>query len=204
MTIEEVRSEFQVMKSHFKGGFSYKEQQYIESIYISLFNKPMQKRSGCQDCYRDAFILISNKLKTMTEMPKESPYKLKAGVVASSFGSSDFYVLDMPEEAAEKWLHEFPERINQFQKFPDDWQDRVNARFASNDPVQEDEINNQEPVEGIEPETEHDPEPEAEQTETEQTQENAPESTIEESNDEDTTGQSVRSRRGKKTANNVN
>lgn len=181
MTIEEVRSEFQVMKSHFKCGFSYKEQQFIESIYIRLFNKPMQKRSGCQDCYRDAFILITNKLKTMTEMPKESPYKLKAGVVASSFGSSDFYVLDMPEEAAEKWLHEFPERINQFQKFPEDWQDRINARYASNYP-----------------------EPEAEQTETEQTQENAPESTIEEKNDEDTTGQYVRSRRGKKTANNVN
>lgn len=181
MTIEEVRSEFQVMKSHFKGGFSYKEQQYIESIYISLFNKPMQKRSGCQDCYRDAFILISNKLKTMTEMPKESPYRLKAGVVASSFGSSDFFVLDMPEDAAEKWLHEFPERINQFQKYPEDWQDRVNARFASNVPEQE-----------------------TEQTETEQTQENAPESTIEEQNDEDTTGQSAKSRRGKKTANNVN
>lgn len=170
MTIEEVRSEFQVMKSHYKGGFSYTEQQYIEKIYMRLFSKPMPKRVGCQDCYRDAFILISNKLKTITEMPKESIYKLKAGVVASSFGSSDFYVLDMPDEAAEKWLHEFPERINQFQKFPEDWQERVNARFA----------------------------------ETEQTQENAPELTIEESKDEDTTGQSVMSRRGKKTANNVN
>lgn len=188
MTIEEVRSEFQVMKSHFKGGFSYKEQQYIESIYIRLFNKPMQKRSGCQDCYRDAFILISNKLKSMTEMPKESPYKLKAGVVASSFGSSDFYVLDMPEEAAEKWLHEFPERINQFQKFPEDWQERVNARFAPKE---------------AEHETESDPEPEAEQPETEQTQENAPESTIEEQKDEDTTEQPVKSRRGRKSANNA-
>lgn len=157
------------MKSHYKGGFSYKEQQYIESIYIRLFNKPMPKRTGCQDCYRDAFILISNKLKSMTEMPKESPYKLKAGVVASSFGSSDFYVLDMPEEAAEKWLHEFPERINQFQKFPEDWQERVDARFA----------------------------------ETEQTQENAPESTIEEPKDEDTTEQPVKSRRGRKSANNA-
>ena len=167
------------MKSHIDSGFSCKEQQYIESIYIRLFNKPMQKRSGCQDCYRDAFVIIYNKLKTMTEMPKESPYRLKAGVVASSFGSSDFYVLDMPEEAAEKWLHEFPERINQFQKYPEDWKDRVNARFASN-------------------------KQEAEQTETEQTQENAPKSTIEEQNDEDTTGQSARSIRGKKTANNVN
>lgn len=157
------------MKSHFDGGFSYKEQQYIESIYMRLFNKPMQKRSGCQDCYRDAFILISNKLKTMTEMPKESPYRLKAGVVASSFGSSDFFVLDMPEDAAEKWLHEFPERINQFQKYPEDWQERINASFASK-----------------------------------QMQGNAPESTIEEQNDEDTTYQSVKSRRGKKTANNVN
>ena len=167
------------MKSHIDSGFSCKEKQYIESIYIRLFNKPMQKRSGCQDCYRDAFVIIYNKLKTMTEMPKESPYRLKAGVVASSFGSSDFYVLDMPEEAAEKWLHEFPERINQFQKYPEDWKDRVNARFASN-------------------------KQEAEQTETEQTQENAPKSTIEEQNDEDTTGQSARSIRGKKTANNVN
>ena len=87
----------------------------------------------------------------------------------------------MPEEAAEKWLHEFPERINQFQKYPEDWQDRVNARFASNVPEQE-----------------------TEQTDTEQTQENDPESTIEEQNDEELTGQSVKSRRGKKTANNVN
>lgn len=181
------------MKSHYQCGFSYKDQQYIESIYMRLFNKPMQKRSGCQDCYRDAFILIINKLKTMTEMPKESPYRLKAGVVASSFGSSDFYVLDMPEEAAEKWLHEFPERINQFQKYPEDWQERLNARFASNDHV-----------EGSETEIEHVPEQETEQTETEQTQENAPEPTIEEQNNEDTTDQSVMSRRGKKTANNVN
>lgn len=179
MTIEDVRSDFQVMKSHYKGGFSYKEQQYIESIYIRLFNKPMQKRSGCQDCYRDAFILISNKLKTMTEMPKESPYKLKAGVVASSFGSSDFYVLDMPEEAAEKWLHEFPERINQFQKFPEDWQDRVNARFAPNDP-------------------------EVKQLEMENNQENAPESTIPTSDDEDTIEITEKPRRGKRKANNVN
>lgn len=204
MTIEEVRSEFQVMKSHYQCGFSYKEQQYIESIYIRLFNKPMQKRSGCQDCYRDAFILISNKLKTITEMPKESPYKLKAGVVASSFGSSDFYVLDMPEAAAEKWLHEFPERINQFQKYPEDWQERVNARFASNEHVPEQDAGYHETVESSETDTEHDPEQEAEQPETEQTQENAPESTIDESKDEDTTGQSVKSRRGNKTANNVN
>lgn len=181
MTIEDVRSDFQVMKSHYKGGFSYKEQQYIESIYIRLFNNPMQKRSGCQDCYRDAFILISNKLKTMTEMPKESPYKLKAGVVASSFGSSDFYVLDMPEEAAEKWLHEFPERINQFQKFPEDWQDRVNARFAPNDP-----------------------EPEVKQLEMENNQENAPESTIPTLDDEDTIEITEKPRRGKRKANNVN
>lgn len=164
-SIEEVRSEFQIMKSHYKGGFSCKEQQYIESIYMRLFNKPMPKRSGCQDCYRDAFILISNKLKTMTEMPKESLYKLKSGVVASSFGSSDFYVLEMPEDAAEKYLHEFPERINQFQRFPEDWQDRIKVRFAT---------------------------------------ENAPESTIEEHNDEDTTEQPVKSRRGRKSANNVN
>lgn len=133
-SVEQVRSTFDRMKSHYKGGFSYTEQQYIEKIYMRLFSKPMPKRVGCQDCYRDAFIIISNKLNTITEMPKESIYKLKAGVVASSFGSSDFYVLDMPEEAAEKWLHEFPERINQFQKFPEDWQKRVEDRFAEADP----------------------------------------------------------------------
>lgn len=129
-TIEEVRSRLDQMKSHFRSGFSSMEQEYLETIYLWIFRKSLPKRMGCQDCYRDAFIMIQNKLKSLTEMPVQSAYKLKAGVVASSFGSSDFYVLDMPEEAAEKWLHEFPDRINQFQKYPDDWQDRIAKRFA--------------------------------------------------------------------------
>lgn len=124
-TIEEVKAKIQMMKSHFKGGFSSIEREYLDALYLRIFGKPLPKRSGCQDCYRDGFIAIGNKLKTMTEMPKESHYRLKAGVVASTFGSSDFYVLDMPDEVAEKWLRDNPSRINLFQKFPENWQERV-------------------------------------------------------------------------------
>lgn len=128
-TIEEVKDLLSKMKPHFKSGFTLDEQRILEQLNELLFNKGITN-TGCQDCYRDAFILISNKVKNMTEMPKPSLYRLKAGVVASSFGSSDFYVLDMPEEAAEKWLHELPGRINQFQRYPEDWQERVDARFS--------------------------------------------------------------------------
>jgi len=128
--IEEIRSTLNNMKSHFRSGFSSMEQEYLEALHLRLFNKPLQKRAGCQDCFRDAYICISNKLNSLTEMPKQSPYILKAGIVASSFGSSEFFVLEMPEEKAENWLHEFPERIKLFQAYPEDWEARISARFA--------------------------------------------------------------------------
>lgn len=118
------------MKSHFRGGFSSIEQEYLEALHLRLFNKPLPRRAGCQDCYRDAYICIQNKLNSLKEMPKQSPYILKAGVVASSFGSSEFFVLEMPEDKAEHWLHEYPERINLFQAYPEDWESRIAARFA--------------------------------------------------------------------------
>lgn len=37
----------------------------------------------------------------------------------------------MSEEAAENWLHENPEDITKFQRYPEDYKERMAARFAT-------------------------------------------------------------------------
>lgn len=66
----------------------------------------------------------------MAELPQKSAYMLKAGVLLHKFGTSDFYILEMSEEAAETWLHENPGDITKFQRYPEDYKERIAARFA--------------------------------------------------------------------------
>ncbi len=129
MTIEEVRLQVQKMESHFYSGFSYLEQQQLERINYALFKKGVSNK-GCQDCYRDAYIIIKKTIKDMAELPQKSAYMLKAGVLLHKFGTSDFYILEMPEDAAETWLHDNPGDISKFQKYPEDYESRIAARFA--------------------------------------------------------------------------
>lgn len=130
MTIAEVRLQMQQMESHFYSGFSYLEQQFLERVNYTLFKKGISNK-GCQDCYRDAFVIIRKTIKDMAELPQKSAYMLKAGVLLHKFGTSDFYILEMSEEAAENWLHENPDDITKFQRYPEDYKERIAARFAS-------------------------------------------------------------------------
>lgn len=114
------------MKSHYKGGFSYSEQRTIEELYRQVTGRRIAK-TGCQNCYRDAYVITTLKLRDMTQLPKESEYKLKAGIILRRFGSAELYKLDMRAEDAEAWLREHPEDIAKFQRFPADWQTRVNG-----------------------------------------------------------------------------
>ena len=116
------------MKAHYDDGFTSSERSTIENLYSFVCRKPI-RRSGCSDCYRDAYIELTTKLKRLGKMPKTPLYVLKAGALLHEFGSSDFYTLDnIPEDFAEKWLSKNPKDIVLFETYPSDWKERAEAR----------------------------------------------------------------------------
>ncbi len=114
------------MRPHYKDGFTSSERSAIENLYNKVCGKPI-RRTGCSDCYRDAYIEVVTTLKRLGTMPTTSNYVLKAGVVFSEgFGSSKFYTLsNIPDEVAEKHLAKYPNDIDLFERTPSDWKERA-------------------------------------------------------------------------------
>jgi hypothetical protein len=86
---------------------------------------------NCGSCYRDAYVLIVNRLKNMTKLPdneQERNYALKAGEFIQYFGEKEFIVNPVTDAQAEKFLGQFPKRITIFSRYPEDWEARVEAR----------------------------------------------------------------------------
>lgn len=116
------------MRSRFDTGFSYSDRTLIEKLYASLLNKKVRK-SGCNDCFRDAYIELYHYLKNEGKMPNRPNYVLKAGVVIHPKGTNDFYAnTNIPDEIAEAHLAQFPHAINDFLSYPSDYKARVEAR----------------------------------------------------------------------------
>lgn len=125
---EEIMQSLTDMRSRFDTGFSLSDRNYIERLYASLLNKTIRK-SGCLDCYRDAYLELYHYLKNQGKMPKKPNYVLKAGVVIHPKGTNEFYAnTNIPDEVAEKHLAEHPESINDFSVFPADYKARIAAR----------------------------------------------------------------------------
>lgn len=126
------------MKPHFDDGFTSSERGVIENLYSKICGKPIRK-SGCSDCYRDAYIEIVTTLKRLGTMPTTPNYVLKAGAMLHEFGSSNFYTLNnCPDEVAEKWLARYPNDEILFEKMPSDWKERVEKVKAALDKESDD------------------------------------------------------------------
>lgn len=116
------------MRPHYDDGFTSSERGVIENLYNKVCGKPIH-RSGCSDCYRDAYIEIVTTLKKIGKMPTIPNYVLKAGALLHEFGSSDFYTLNnCPDEFAEKWLATHPADIVLFERTPSDWEEKVKQK----------------------------------------------------------------------------
>lgn len=126
MDYEEIIGKLDTMRDRAKtGGFSSSDKALIENLYREVCGKSV-RNTGCSDCYKDAYIETYLKLKSLGKMPQKPNYILKAGVVRRKFGSNKFYALsNCPDEVAEEYLRENLSNIRFFEKFPDDWQDRV-------------------------------------------------------------------------------
>lgn len=118
--------------------FSASEKDEIERLYPDVLGKKFVKTS-CNDCYRDAVFEMYAYLKKNGKMKEKTAYKLKNGALLQmAFGSSEFYTnANLTDEAAEKYLNKFPERINLFAIYPNDWKARVRKRFSVEPEVKE-------------------------------------------------------------------
>lgn len=125
---EILTTQLEDMRSRFDNGFSSSDRTRITALYSSLFGKKI-RRSGCGDCYRDAYIEIYTYLKKLGHMPKKSNYSLKAGIIVHPQGTNKFYANNnIPDDVAEEYLAKFPGNINEFASYPTDYIARVEAR----------------------------------------------------------------------------
>lgn len=111
--------------------FSASEKEEIEKMYADVLDKRFVKTS-CNDCYRDAVYEMYAYLKKNGKMKEKTVYKLKNGALLQmQFGSGEFYTnANLTDEAAEKYLNKYPERIKFFAIYPYDWKARVKKRFS--------------------------------------------------------------------------
>lgn len=111
--------------------FSASEKEEIEKMYADVLDKRFVKTS-CNDCYRDAVYEMYAYLKKNGKMKEKTVYKLKNGALLQmQFGSGEFYTnANLTDEAAEKYLNKYPERIKFFAIYPNDWKARVKKRFS--------------------------------------------------------------------------
>lgn len=116
------------------------DKESVESMYWLVLGKVF-KPTPCNDCYRDASILIYNYLKKNGKMKEQTNYELKRGVLLQmEFGSSRMYTnANLTDEVAEEFLYKHPDKRNWFAKLPDDYLSRVERRQTTADVTEQQE-----------------------------------------------------------------
>lgn len=106
--------------------FSEADKMEIERLYSSVLDKKFIKTS-CNDCYKDAVYEMYAYIKKNGKMKDKTVYKLKNGALLQmAFGSDEFYTnSNLTDEVAERFLAKYPERINLFSVYPDNWKKRI-------------------------------------------------------------------------------
>lgn len=112
------------------GELSFSDKTFIESNYERILSKQFSSR-GCGQCYQDAFIEIyihvkQNGIKNMGQ------FNLKREEVLHITGDTKVYTrVNIKDEVAIKYLKQFPNAINRFETYPDDWE-KIVAESGSN------------------------------------------------------------------------
>lgn len=114
------------MESRFDSGFLSSDKELLAALNLEVFGSPI-RNLRCNDCYRDAYIMIVNKLKRKKTMPKKSNYVLKNGALIHPSGSSMYYTNPLSDEVAEEFLSKNRTNIKLFASYPNDWNERVDA-----------------------------------------------------------------------------
>lgn len=64
-------------------------------------------------------------------MPIQTEYRLLPGAVIHEFGTSDYYSHNVPTPIAEKWLKADPSRITYFDRYPENWEERISPKIEN-------------------------------------------------------------------------
>lgn len=124
MGYDEVMYKLEEMKGRYDDGFSCSDRDFLDLLHRMLYGKPV-KDTGCSDCYRDAYVQISLRLRTEGRLPERPNYVLRTGELIHFFGTSEYYINPLEDEIAEEFLSRFPDQIGVFSEYPDDWKARV-------------------------------------------------------------------------------
>lgn len=120
MELAEVNKIIEDLKGHFDAPFSSSDKSTIENIYYEVIGRTFVATS-CQQCYHDGLIEIYHYIKKYGKMAEKLNYRLKAGVIINCPAFMDGKVFsndNLTDEVAEKYLKQFPDNVELFQKVP--------------------------------------------------------------------------------------
>lgn len=121
MDYEKLVKELDTLRSHFDSGFSSIEKTRINQLHILYLGEPV-KNLSCNDCYRDALVEIRAYVQKLGRVPDPYDYKLKDGEYLPDGRGIN---TKPTNKEAEEYLAQYPGAIDRFEKFPSDWETRV-------------------------------------------------------------------------------
>lgn len=122
MGIDDAMTILEALKAHLKGAFSAAEKEQIESLHPVVMGRPF-RRTSCNDCYRDAVILMYNQIKKNGTMIGELKYRLRAGYLIHSplfHGGKVYSNANLTDDVAREFLEMFPMAASNFDKIPEE------------------------------------------------------------------------------------
>lgn len=124
MSVDEAMKLVTELRARVDSGLSHSDKREIAGLYKEVLGKELRKTS-CRDCYRDACIEIYLYLKKNGAMKEKSVYTLLNGFIIQEFGTGRVWSnANLTDEAAERYLRQFPGQIRMFAAYPEDWRVR--------------------------------------------------------------------------------
>ncbi|GAA2993664.1 hypothetical protein [Prevotella corporis] len=120
MELAEVKKTIEDLKGRFDAPFGSSDKTTIENLYYEVIGKTFVPTS-CQQCYHDGLIEIYHYIKNNGKMAEKLNYRLKAGAIINcpAFMSGKVFSNDnLTDDVAEKFLKQFPDNVELFQKVP--------------------------------------------------------------------------------------
>ena len=120
MNIEDAKTLIEGLRERI-GALSSSDKEMIAELYEQVLGKTFRKTS-CNDCYRDAAILVYTHLKKHGTMVSQLQYRLRAGYLINSplfHGGKVYSNANLTDEVAEEYLRMFPNKAIFFSQIPD-------------------------------------------------------------------------------------
>lgn len=120
MNIEDAMKHVEELRGRMNA-LSSSDKTMVAELYTLVLGKPFRKTS-CNDCYRDAVILVYTHLKKYGTMVSQLQYRLRAGYLINSplfHGGKVYSNANLTDEVAEEYLRMFPHKEVFFDHIPD-------------------------------------------------------------------------------------